>query len=324
MKRRELIILLGVIAAVRPLRANAQPADKIKVGFLHPGPAAAVPSRIEALLGGLRASGYPEEQVEVIWRAADGDPARLAAMAAELVRQRVVVVVAVTMGAVRALQTANPTIPILAQDLETDPVAAGVVKSYQNPGGNVTGVFFDFPEFREKWLELLREAIPNLSSVALLWDPATGPAQLKEMEAASAQHHLKAVTLEVRTITELNDALSHAKRQAVGAVLVLSSPLWGTRPELLADLTLRHQLPVITLFPDFARSGGLMAYGPIILDTYRPLGVLLGKVLRGEKVGDLPVERPAKFELVVNLKTARLLGISIPIPILLRADEVIE
>jgi putative tryptophan/tyrosine transport system substrate-binding protein len=323
-KRREFIILLGGMAAARPLRANAQPANKIKVGFLHPGPAVAVSSRIEALLGGLRTSGYSEEQVEVIWRAAEGDPGLLAAMAAELLHQGVVVVIAVTIAAVRALQAADPAIPILAQDLETDPVAAGLVKSYQNPGGNVTGVFFDFPEFREKWLELLEEAIPNLSTIALLWDPATGPAQLKEMEAPSAQHRLKSLTLEVRTITELNDALSHAKRQAVGAVLVLSSPLWGTRPEVLADLTLRHQLPAVTLFPDFARNGGLMAYGPIILDTYRPLGVLLGKVLRGEKVGNLPVERPAKFELVVNLTTAKLLGISIPAPILLRADEVIE
>jgi putative ABC transport system substrate-binding protein len=324
MKRREFIIMLGGVAAVRSLRSNAQPANKIKVGFLHPGPAAVVPSRIESLIGGLRASGYPEQQVEVIWRAADGNPARLAPMAAELVGQRVAVVVAVTVGAVRAVQAADPTIPILAHDLETDPVAAGVVKNYRNPGGNVTGVFFDFPEFRGKWLELLQEAIPNLSSIALIWDPATGPAQLKEMEVASAQHRLKAVTLEVRTMTELNDALSHARRQAVGAVLVLSSPLWGTRPEVLADLTLRHQLPAITLFPDFARSGGLMAYGPIILETYRPLGVLLGKILRGEKVGDLPVERPTKFEMVVNLKTAKQLGISIPTPVLLRADEVIE
>ena len=324
MKRRKFIILFGGAVVARPLRVNAQASNKAKIGFLHPGPAAAVPTRIEALFGGLRAAGYPEQQVEVIWRAAEGDPARLAPLAAELVGQGVAVVVAVTMGAVRAVQAADPTIPILAQDLETDPVAAGVIKSYRSPGGNVTGVFFDFPEFRRKWLELLQEAIPNLSTVALLWDPATGSAQLKEMETASKQLRLKSVTLEVRAVPELNDALSVAKGHAVDAVLALSSPLFGTRPQLLADLTLRHRLPAITLFPDFARAGGLMAYGPNILDTYRPLGVLLGKILRGEKAGNLPVERPAKFELVVNLKTAKVLGISIPTSVLLRADEVIE
>lgn len=275
-------------------------------------------------MGGLRAAGYPDKDVETVWRAAEGDPGRLGAMAAELAAQRVAVVVAVTMGAVRAVQGADPTIPILAQDLETDPVAAGVIKTYSNPGGNVTGIFFDFPEFRRKWFELLLEMMPGLSAVALLWDPATGPGQLKEMEATGGQLRLRTVTLEVRSIQELDGALSRAKQQAVDAVLALSSPLFGTRPQLLADATLRHQLPTVTLFPDFARAGGLMAYGPNILDTYRPLGVLLAKILRGEKAGNLPVERPTKFELVVNLKTAKVLGISVPTAVLLRADEVIE
>lgn len=324
MNRRKFIVLLGGAMVARPPGVNAEPASKARIGFLHPGPASAVPSRIEALIAGLRAGGHSEQQVDFVWRAAEGNPARLAPLAAELAAQRIAVVIAVTMGAVRAVQAADLTIPILAQDLETDPVAAGVIKSYRSPGGNVTGVFFDFPEFRRKWLELLRETLPNLSAVALLWDPATGVAQLKEMESASEQLRLKAVTLEVRTAAEMDDALSLAKRQPVDAVLALSSPLFGTRPQLLADLTLRHRLPTVTLFPDFARAGGLMAYGPNILDTYRPLGVQLAKILRGEKAGNLPVERPTKFELVVNLKTAKLLGISVPTPVLLRADEVIE
>jgi ABC-type uncharacterized transport system substrate-binding protein len=324
MRRRDFIGGCGGVVALWPMRARAQQTPRTKVGFLHPGPVGAVPSRIEVLISGLKTSGYSEQQIDVIWRAAEGNPARLAPLAKELVDQRVSVAVAVTMGAVRALQAADPTIPILAQDLETDPVAAGLVESYRRPGGNITGVFFDFPEFRRKWLELLREAIPNLSNIALLWDPATGSAQLKEMETASSQLRLKTVTLEVHTISELDDTLALARREAVDAVLALSSPLFGTHPQLLADMTLRHQLPAITLFPDFARAGGLMAYGPNILDTYRPLGVLLGKILRGEKAGNLPVERPAKFELVVNLKTAKALGVSIPTSILLRADEVIE
>ena len=193
------------------------------------------------------------------------------------------------------------------------------------PGSErITGVFFDFPDFRTKWLELLREVIPGLASIALLWDPASGVAQLEALQAAGDQLRLKARTLKVSAVGELEEAFATASRDGVDALLVLSSPLFGARPSVLAGLALRHKLPTVTLFPDFARAGGLIAYGPNLLDTYRPLGPLVGKILHGAKPADLPVERPSKFELVVNLKTAKAIGLTIPTSLLLRADEVIE
>ena len=193
------------------------------------------------------------------------------------------------------------------------------------PGSErITGVFFDFPDFRTKWLELLREVIPGLASIALLWDPASGVAQLEALQAAGDQLRLKARTLKVSAVGELEEAFATASRDGVDALLVLSSPLFGARPSVLAGLALRHKLPTVTLFPDFARAGGLIAYGPNLLDTYRPLGPLVGKILHGAKPADLPVERPSKFELVVNVKTAKEIGVTIPTSLLLRADEVIE
>jgi putative ABC transport system substrate-binding protein len=328
MLRREFIGLVGGAAVAWPLVARAQQTGKIpKVGFLYPGPVASAPARVAVILEGLHTVGYREPgQIEVVSRVADGNPARLVPLAAELIEQKVDVVIAVSTTAVRGVQAAAATIPIIAFDLETDPVAAGLIESYVHPGGKITGVFFDFPEFRTKWLELLREAIPNLSSIAMLWDPVTGDAQPKLVETAADKLHLNVKRLEVRALSELDDSFLAAKRQRVDAVLALSSPLFGPTPNLrlLADLALRHKLPAVTLFPDFARVGGLIAYGPNLLDTYRPVGVLLGKILQGTKPADLPVERPSKFELVVNVKTANAIGITIPTSILLRADEVID
>jgi len=158
------------------------------------------------------------------------------------------------------------------------------------------------------------------ASIALLWDPASGVAQLEALQAAGDQLGLKARTLKVSAVGELEEAFATASRDGVDALLVLSSPLFGARPSVLAGLALRHKLPTVTLFPDFARAGGLIAYGPNLLDTYRPLGPLVGKILHGAKPADLPVERPSKFELVVNVKTAKEIGVTIPTSLLLRAD----
>jgi putative tryptophan/tyrosine transport system substrate-binding protein len=170
----------------------------------------------------------------------------------------------------------------------------------------------------------LREVIPGLASIALLWDPASGVAQLEALQTAGDQLRLKARTLKVSAVGELEEAFATASHDGVDALLVLSSPLFGARPSVLAGLALRHKLPTVTLFPDFARAGGLIAYGPNLLDTYRPLGPLVGKILHGAKPADLPVERPSKFELVVNVRTAKEIGVTIPTSLLLRADEVIE
>ena len=325
MRRREFFGIVGA-AATWPLLAQAQRSERTaRIGFLYPGPLAVAPPRIEIVLSGLRSAGYRQgEQVELVPRVADSDPARLPRLAAELIEEKVDVVVAVSTAAVRAVQAASTTIPIVAHDLETDPVASGLIASYAQPGGRITGVFFDFPDFRTKWLELLREVIPGLASVGLLWDPVSGVAQLEALQTAADQMRLKTNVLKVSAAPELNEAFAAASGARVDALLILSSPLFGARASVLADLALRHKLPTVTLFPDFARAGGLIAYGPNLLDTYRPLGLLVGKILQGTKPADLPVERPSKFELVVNVKTAKEIGVTIPTSILLRADEVIE
>ena len=329
MRRREVVAGLAGAAAAWPLAARAQQPGKVpKIGFLYPGPVPASHVRINAILAGLREVGYREaRQFELVSRIADGDFAKLSTLAAELIHQEVDVIIAVSTAAIRTAQAATATttpVPIIGHDLETDPVASGLIESYARPGGQITGVFFDFPEIRSKWLELLQEAIPSLGSVAMLWDPVSGPAQKNAAESAADRSNLTVKIFEVRTTTELSDAFRAAAREGVGAVLVLSSPLFGTHPNLLADLALHHRLPAITLFPDFARTGGLMAYGPNLLDTYRTVGSMAGKLLRNPKPSDLAIERPSRFELVVNVRTAKAMGVTIPTSILLRADEVIE
>ena len=322
MRRREFIALAGGAAAC-PVGALAQ-GKPPKVGFLNPGPVAALASRVAWLVEGLRTAGLREQDIDLLARSADSNPARLPPLAVELVEQRADVVVAVSRAAIKSVQAASATVPIVGHDLETDPVASGLIESYARPGGQITGVFFDFPEFRRKWLELLQEAIPGLSKIAMLWDPVSGAEQAEAVRANALDLRLDLKTLEVRSPGQIENAFKAARSEGVDALLVLSSPLFGNRPNLLADLALRHGLPTVTLFPDFARSGGLMAYGPDLFDTYRPLGPMLAKILRGAKPGDLPVERPSKFQLVVNLRAARSIGLTVPTSILLRADEVIE
>ena len=326
LKRREFITLLGGAAVAWPLTAHAQQASSVqKVGFLYPGPAAAAKTRIPPFLEGLRIAGFrvPQE-VELISQIADGDPGRLSPLAAELIDRKVDVIAAISTGAVHIVRAATTAIPIVAHDLETDPVASGLVASLARPGGNITGFFFDFPDFRTKWLQLLQETMPRLSNVAALWDPVTGPYQLRAIDEAAAVLKLNLRILEVRSAADLDGAVRSAAQSNIDALLILSSPVFGANAKAVADLTLRHRLPAVTLFPDFARAGGLMAYGPNLLDTYRQLGGMVGKVLRGTRPAELPVELPTKFELVINVQTAKALGLDVPTSILLRADEVIE
>ena len=219
-------------------------------------------------------------------------------------------------------RSATRTIPIVAIDLETDPVASGVATSLGRPGGNITGVFLDFPDFTAKWIELLVENNPKLTRIAVLWDPVTGPVQMESVKKVAESLKIQLVPLEVRRPAE--GAFSMAAQRGAGAMVMLSSPLISANVRMLAEISVRHRLPAITLFPDFARTGGFMAYGPNLLGLYRRVGVLAGKVLRGANPAELPIERPTKFELVLNLRTADALGLSIPPSLLLRADEVIE
>ena len=316
--RREFVTLLGGAAAGWPLAARAQQSAKIlHVGFLYPGPLVGAASRITPFTSGLQAGGLRvPDQVIVIPSVTDGNAALLAPMATDLVARKVDAILVIGPEAVRAARAATTTIPIVAIDLESDPTDSGFISSYTRPGGNITGVFLDFPEFSKKWLEALKEAVPKISSVA-----AT---QIRAIEAAAQILNLKLVILEMRGRADVESVFKSATRQGVSALLILSSPFVSANTKLLADQALSHRLPAITLFPHFARDGGLMGYGPNFLGYFRHAGVMVARILRGADPAETPIDRPTKFEFVLNLKTAAVLGIVIPPATLLRADEVIE
>jgi putative ABC transport system substrate-binding protein len=313
-------------AAIWPWSVRAQLAGRrAQIGMLYPGFAAVTVTRIAALRDGLRAVGYLDaDRAEILVRASEGDPTKLADLAADLIARKVDAIIAISPSALRAAKSATTTIPIIANDLESDPVGSGFVASLAHPGGNITGVFSDFPDFGTKWLELLKEAVPTLSTVTALWDPATGSTQLEAVKNVGRLLNVKLEVVEIRAISELQHAFQKASEHRPDAIIILSSPIFGTNPRLIADLTIEHHIPTATLFSEIARAGSLMSYGPNLLETFRQTGTMLGKMLQGAQPTDLPVERPTKFEMVINLKTAKALGLTIPTSILLRADEVIE
>jgi ABC-type uncharacterized transport system substrate-binding protein len=319
MRRREFIKLTGGAVALWPLSTYAQQSGQFRqVGFLFTGPQAVVPSRIA------EAGGLPAEKVTIVQRLTGGDPTLLEPMAADLVARKVDLIFAVGPPAVRAARAATTSIPIVAGDLESDPLTTGFIAAIRRPGGNVTGVYLDFPDFSKKWLQALKEAIPQISTVAVLWDPATGVRQRQAVEAAAAELGLTVVIFELRVQDDLEREMQSAGGQGAGGLVVLSSPFIGGSTKLLVELALRYRLPTVTLFTDFARDGGLMAYGPNIQAVMRQEGVIAARILLGANHAETPVETPTRFEFVLNLKTAKLLGIVIPPPTFLRADEVIE
>ena len=325
MKRRQFIALLGG-AAAWPLGVRAQSPQKIpEVGFLYAGSATALPSRIAAFAEGLGQKRYIDgRNVTVVTRTAEWRPDEYEPLTRELVKREVRVFFAAGPVVVRHALAATTSIPIVALDLESDPVKSGLVKSIARPGGNLTGLFFDFPEFSAKWLQLLGEAVPGLSRLAVVWDPATAPVQLDTVASVATARGLALQVLRVQTSGEFEAAFRAARNENAQGVLILSSPLFGSNPGALADLALRYRLPAITLFPEFAQMGGLIAYGTNLIDLYVQSGALVGKVLDGAKPEDLPVERPSRFQLIVNLKTAKALALDLPPTLLARADEVIE
>jgi len=273
----------------------------------------------------LRVSGYaPPAQVEIVARTAEGDPAQIAPLVAEVIAKNVNVFIVNGPVVLQAAHLATRTIPIIALDLETDPVAGGVAASLARPGGNITGIFLDFADFTAKLMEMLVESNPKLSRAAVLWDTSTGTVQIESVKKAAEKLNLELDVLEVQRPSDFDTAFLMANQRGASAMVMLSSPLIAPNVQVLAELALRHRLPATTLFPDFARAGGLLAYGPNLLSLHQLTGVLAGKVLRGANPGELPIERPTKFETVLNMRTARALGITIPTSVLLRADEVIE
>jgi putative tryptophan/tyrosine transport system substrate-binding protein len=318
-------LILSLLVVLRT--AVAQPVTpRYQVGFLHPGVLTPERTRnLDALRQGLRDHGYVEGQhLTLVYRWAEGREERLPDLAAELVRLPVDVLVAISPSAVRAASTATTTLPIVAHDLETDPVASGLVASLARPGRNLTGMFFDFADFAGKWVELLKDVVPQLAHVAVLWTPGAGPVQLRAVEAAAHAVGVQLHTLDVQAPDEIEGACRTAAAGHAGALLILSTPLVHTHQQRIADCALEHRLPAMMLFTGFAAHGGLMAYGPNLPATYRQLGVFVGKILQGAKPEVLPVERPMKLELTINLKTAQALGLTIPPHLLVLADEVIK
>jgi putative tryptophan/tyrosine transport system substrate-binding protein len=325
LRRRQFITLLGGAAAAWPLAARAQQTKSRKVGLLHPGESTTVSMRVAAIHEGLNGPDNQRDMsFEIIVRLANGDVSRLPALAMDLVNDRVDAILAAAPPAVQAAAGATTSIPVIAIDLESDPVASGFLRSLAHPGGNVTGVCLDFPGFSAKCLQLLTESVPTLSGVGLIWDPTTGSLQLKAVQEAAQGLGISAQVFEARRAADIADAFYMLDRSRIQGVLLLSSPLIVGNPQLIADLAIRRNLPTISLFPEIARAGGLLGYGPDIQDLFRQVGTMTRKVLQGTKVAELPAERPTRFQLVANLKTAKALALTVPETLLARADEVIE
>ena len=277
MRRRKFITMLGGAAIAWPLAARAQQANSIpKVGFLYPGPEAYAKMRSAVMLEGLRTQGFREpERVVVLVRATGGDPARLAPLFAELVANKIDILL--PMGGLTltlAADAAAANIPIVTYDLELDPIESGLLKNLAHPGGNVTGIFLDLPEISTALLELLKQAIPRLVSIVVLWDPSM-PAMARHTAVLAAAQRLNITTdvMEVKTPAELDPVFEAASARHPDGLLMLTAPLFSIYSKHIAELTLKHRLPAISMFSSFARAGGLMAYGPNLegISSPRPL-----------------------------------------------------
>ena len=324
MRRREFIGLAGA-AAVYPLAAFAQQPAMPVIGFLNtrgPGQDAHL---LAAFRQGLKEAGYVEGQnVAVEYRFAEGRNDRLPGMAADLVRRQVAVIAA-NGPAVVAAKAATAAIPIVFS-VGLDPVKTGLVASLNRPGGNITGVTILFDELGPKRLELIRELIPTAANVAVLINPAypTAEVQSRDLHAAARVLGLELRVLHASGERDLDTAFAALVQLRAGALVIGNDSFFNSRSEQLAALMIRHAVPTIFQTREFARAGGLVSYGGSIKDSYRQVGVYTGRILKGEKPADLPVQQTAKVELIVNLKTAKALGITVPQTLLARADEVIE
>ena len=326
MDRRTFIVLTGVLMA--PLASFGQQQSKVpRIGFLAADSRADNRHRLQTFRDGLHELGYVEGKNLVIeYRWAEGHYERLPSLAAELVRLPVDVIVAAGGPVIFAATRATSTIPIVMVSVG-DPVARGFVASLARPGGNVTGVSNFLVPLMGKWLELLKEILPTLSRVAVLRNAANATHPLYWMEAQSAAPRLglKLQDVEVRSSDDLDEAFASVVRARSGAVVVVPDPLLaGAAEKRVVELALRNGVPTMCTFKEQVEDGGLLSYGPdLAVNSYRA-AAYVDKILKGAKPADLPVEQPTKFELFVNLKTAKALGITIPQSVLLRADEVIE
>ena len=327
MRRRDFITIVAGAATARPLAAHAQQPPMPVVGFLNAASPGPLRQQTAAFLAGLKETGYVAGQnVTAEYRWAEGQYDRLPALVSDLVRKQVSVIVSGG-GAPAALaaKAATTTIPIVFS-AGGDPVRLGLVASLNRPGGNITGVWQYSSGLEAKRLGLLHEMVPKATPVAVLINPnfADAENQLRDVQEAAARLGLQLVIVRANTESDFDAAFSTLVRQRAGAVLVCASPFFNNRREQLVVLAARHAVPAIFEWRDFAAAGGLMSYGTSLADAYRQAGVYAGRILKGEKPGDLPVMQSTKFELVINLSTAKALGIEVPPTLSARADEIIE
>ena len=323
MKRRAFITLLGG-AAAWPLVARAQPAESTpRIGLLWPGDAPPASPRMESFRQGLCALGFVDGQnIAIELRYAQRGPQQLPELAAELISLKAGVILAPGDLAPKVAQQATETIPIVAGG--DDILGAGVVASLSRPGGNTTGLTILSPELSAKRLEILRDIIPGLSRVTALSDPTTGASQATITTSAALSLNLKLQVLEVRRREDVAGAVRAARNSQAEALNVFSSPILASLHREIIAFAAEYRLPAIYQWKEHVEAGGLVSYGPNLAAIWRQFGIIVAKLLKGVKPADLPVEQPTKFELVVNLRTAKSLDLTIPPSVLLRADEVIE
>jgi putative tryptophan/tyrosine transport system substrate-binding protein len=323
MRRRNFIAGLASTAAAWPVAAHAQQTSTAKIGLLWPGAGPPVSPRLESFREGLRRSGYIEGQnVSIELSYARTAQQKLADQAADLVRANVDVIATFGDHGTKVAQEATGTIPIVA--LGDDLLGSGLIGSLSRPGGNTTGISILAAELSAKRLELLQTIVPGLSRVAGLWDPSTGPSQVGTSENAARAMKLNLQILEVRRREDLDGAFRAARDGQLQALSIFSSPFLSSLYREIIDRAAQYRLPAIYQWREHAEAGGLMSYGASLPAMWEQEGALVAKVLKGAKPSDLPVEQPSKFELIVNLKTAKALGLNVSNQMQMLADEVIE
>ena len=325
--RRRVVIAFGVGALAAPLAsfAQQQSAKTYRIGWLGVASASGEAGQVEVLRAGLRVLGYVEgKNIAFEYRWAEGKNDQLPELAAELVRLKIDVIVTHGTPGTRATKQATTTIPIVSA-YSGDALATGLVANLAKPGGNVTGMTFFFPELSAKSLELLKHALPRIRRVAVVFNsdnPVTGPA-LRAMEVAAESLKVRLQQFGVRGPKEFDGAFAAIAKSRVDAITVVQDSIFIVNPKAIADLVAKQRLPSAG-FMEFAEAGGLIGYGPNLHEMVRHAAYFVDRILKGAKPADLPVEQPTKFEMVVNMKTAKALGIKISDLILLRADKVIE
>jgi putative tryptophan/tyrosine transport system substrate-binding protein len=325
MRRRDLVTFAGMALSAWPLVARAQPKNR-RIGFLGNSTAALEAHLVGPFREGLRELGYIEGQtIAIEYRWAEGKYERFPALIAELLDQKVDVIVTAGTPASLAVKKATTSVPLIIIGVG-DPVATGLVASLARPGGNVTGLTSVAEELEGKRLQLLREVIPNLSHVAVLWNPEnpTLLTSLRAMQAAAPVLGMELQMVEARASDQLDDALKAIVSGQPGALQVQGDRLFLHNRQRILDFAAKQGLPVMPVHPEFVAAGGLISLSPSYPGMHKRAAYFVDRILKGAKPADLPVERPIKFELMINLKTAKALGLTIPPAILARADEVIE